>query len=147
MPAMGSALADDMASQHQVIDARLARASALLDDGDDGAAAREANAMAAALRHHIRLEETHLFPAYAATPAATPGLVATMHAQHAKLEVLIAAFTDALAAGARGKALTAKAALHAALGAHDDEEEALCAALDAALGPAGLTQLVAALRG
>jgi hypothetical protein len=70
-----------------------------------------------------------------------------MHAQHAELEVLIAAFTDALAAGARGKALTAKAALHAALGAHDDEEEALCAALDAALGPAGLTQLVAALRG
>lgn len=143
---MAATLADDMSGQHQAIDARLARTSAHLDGGDTAAAARDAAELAAALRHHIRLEEEHLFPAYARAPAADLELLAAMRNQHAEIAALVQELEETLAAGNRGPALAAKAALHAALGTHDDEEEALCAALDRTLDGPGRAQLVALLR-
>lgn len=142
---MGASIADRMSEQHEAIDARLAATAMHLDAGQLGMAADAATALAAALRHHAQVEEDHLFPAFARSPVADLAVLAAMHTQHAQIAALVATLSSAAAARDQGHALQAKAALHAALGAHDDEEELLCAALDRALDAPARTALLAVL--
>ena len=142
---MGASIADRMSEQHEAIDARLAATAMHLDAGQLGLAADAATALAAALRHHAQVEEDHLFPAFARSPVADLELLGAMHRQHAEIVELVTALSAAAAAHDQGHALQAKAALHAALGAHDDEEEVLCAALDRSLDAAARAALLAQL--
>ncbi|MBK9034330.1 MAG: hemerythrin domain-containing protein [Myxococcales bacterium] len=142
-----SSIADRMDELHGAIDASLAKTAHQLDDGHLPEANAALAELAAGLRRHIALEETQLFPAFARSPAADLELLAAMNAQHREIEALIATMITATATHDRGAALHAKAALHAALGVHDDEEEALCAALDRALDADARAALIAHLAG
>ena len=142
---MAPSIADKMSEQHEAIDGRLATTALHLDAGRLAMAADAATALAAALRHHAQLEEDFLFPAFARSPVADLDVLATMHRQHAEIVELVTALSAAAAAHDQGHALQAKAALHAALGAHDDEEEVLCAALDRSLDAAARAALLAQL--
>ena len=140
-------IADRMNELHGTIDASLARTAHHLDDDHLAAAAAALAELAVGLRRHIAVEEHHLFPAFARSPAADLELLAAMNAQHREILALVATMTEATAAHDRGAALQAKAALHAALGVHDDEEEALCAALDRTLDVSARADLIAHLAG
>ncbi len=142
---MDATIAERMSEQHEAIDARLATTAMHLDAGRLAMAADAATALATALRHHAHVEEAYLFPAFASSPVADLEVLATMHAQHAEIAELVAALSAAAAAHDQGHALRAKAALHAALGAHDDEEELLCAALDRSLDAAARAALLSQL--
>lgn len=138
-------IADRMAEQHEVIDARLVATAHHLDAGELASAEATLAELAAGLRQHIAVEEAHLFPAFEGLALADLEIAAAMRTQHRELEQLVAAMATALGRRERGPALHAKAALHAALGAHDDEEEAICAALDRGLDAGARAQLITQL--
>ncbi len=142
---MTPSIVDSMAGQHEVLDARLIATAHHLDAGAMAAAGAALVELAAGLRQHIEVEEAHLFPAFEALPHADLAIAVEMRTQHRNLEQLVAAMRAALDRRDRSTALHAKAALHAALGRHDDDEEAICAALDRGLDAGARAQLIAQL--
>lgn len=118
-------ITDYLEADHRCCDEQLATAETCVARQDWNAAMTAFLAFDSALRRHLDVEESILFPAFEQTPGAPPGPTTMMRAEHRQIRDIAAGMKEALIAKDDGEFAAEADVLHILMGQHNLKEESI----------------------